>query len=172
MQSIGPFRLGMTRSDVEKLIKPEELGEGEQDGQKSISAYFMDPGKRVSMATDGQGKVRSLTLHGDRSAWRLAHGISLGTRLSELARLNGRPLRLHGFDPSERSGRVLDWQGGALAQELGSVRLTFASPARASGYNSLSGAQKEEIEKARDFLSSDAAMVALDPWLETIEINR
>ena len=126
---------------------------------------------RIVTTLDEGGRVRSLTLHGDRSVWQLPGGISLATGLAQLATQNGRPLKVHGFDGSERSGRVIDWGGGALAGRLAKVTLTFVSPARSTGYGRLNEQQKLEIEKSRDFSSSDPEMRLLDPWIETIGVG-
>jgi len=171
-QGMGPFRLGMTKADIQKLVKPEAYAEGEQNGLAIISTNDLDSTRRVEMELDDQGKVRSMSIHGDRSVWHSGHGISLGTTLSKLAELNGRPIRLHAFDVSEKRGWVLDWGNGLLAKEWGAARIIFASPMRAPGYDGMSSQQKQEIEKDRDFLSTDPEMRALNPWIETIEICR
>lgn len=168
-RGIGPFQAGMTRSEIQKLLKPEELGE-QGEGGAALTAYFLNVEKRITLLLDGQGKVTALSLHGDRSVWHTASGITLGTPLSLLQKLNGKPLRLRGFDGSARSGQLLDWGGGALAKGLAKVKLTFASPARAAGYGRLTEAQKLALEKPRDFLSTDAELRQLDPVVETLEL--
>ena len=168
---VGPFRAGMTRSEVQKLLKPEELGEGEEGGSAAVAAYFLDAKKRISLRLSAEGKVAAMVLHGERSQWHTASGITLGTPLSLLAKRNGKPLRLHGFDASAHAGEVLDWGGGGLGKELTKVKLTFASPSRAAGYGRLGAAQKLELEKPRDFLSTDPEVRQLDPIVETIELS-
>lgn len=170
-RGIGPFRAGMTRSELQQLLKPEQLGEGEDGGGAAVSAYFLDADKRVSLRLSPQGKVAAMVLHGERSQWHTADGITLGTPLSALVKRNGKPIRLRGFDAGPHSGELRDWGGGGLAKELAKVKLIFASPARAPGYGRLSAAQKVEIEKPRDFLSSDLEMRTLDPIVETIELT-
>lgn len=168
-RGIGPFQAGMTRSAIQKLLKPEELGEQGEGG--ALTAYFLNTEKRIAMLLDERGKVTALSLHGDRSVWHTANGITLGTPLSLLHKLNGKPLRLRGFDGSARSGQLIDWGGGALAKGLAKVKLTFASPARAAGYGRLTEAQKLEVEKPRDFFSTDAELRQLDPVVETLELT-
>ncbi len=168
---VGPFRAGMTRAELQKLLKPEELGEAEDGGGAAVAAYFLDADKRLSLRLSQKGQVAAMVLHGERSQWHTASGITLGTPLSLLAKRNGKPIRLHGFDASARAGELLDWGGGGLAKELTRVKLTFASPFRAPGYARLSAAQKLELEKPRDFLSTDPEMRQLDPIVETIELS-
>lgn len=170
-QGIGPLRAGMTRAELQKLLKAQELAEGDDGGKPALSAYFMDPKKRIALHLDAQGKIRGMTMHGNASVWHDARGISLGASLATLEKLNGKPFRVHSFDDSQLSGRILDWDGGALAKTLVKVTLTFASPMHASGYSSLSGAQKEGLEKPRDLLSSAPELRALNPIVETIELT-
>lgn len=170
-RGVGPFHAGMTRPQLQKLLKPEELGEGEAGGAAAVTAYFLDAGKKIALRLDAQGKVTAMVLHGDKSQWHTAGGVTLGTPLSFLSKRNGKPIRLRGFDGSEHAGELLDWGGGALGKELGKVKLTVASPFRAAGYGSLSAAQKLELEKPRDFLSTDPEMRQLDPVVETIELT-
>ena len=59
----------------------------------------------------------SVLIRGERSVWRTDKGISLGTPLATLRRINGKPLTLIGFG-SDVGGTVLDNGGGALT-ELG-----------------------------------------------------
>ena len=59
----------------------------------------------------------SVLIRGERSVWRTDKGITLGTPLATLRRINGKPLTLIGFG-SDVGGTVLDNGGGALT-ELG-----------------------------------------------------
>ena len=59
----------------------------------------------------------SVLIRGERSVWRTDRGITLGTPLATLRRINGKPLTLIGFG-SDVGGTVLDNGGGALT-ELG-----------------------------------------------------
>jgi hypothetical protein len=170
-RGIGPFRVGMTRSQLQKLLKPEELGDGEEGGRPILTVFFLEPHRRIGLRLNDRGQITGMVLHGDKSQWHAAHGISLGTPLSTLHKLNGKPIRLHSFDGSSRSGQLVDWGGGSLAREFVGIQLTFASPMRVPGYQQLSEAQKLEIEKTRDFLSTDAELRQLDPVLENLELS-
>lgn len=46
--------------------------------------------------------------------WRSPDGLTLGTTLAEVERMNGKPFKLTGFG-WDYGGRVTDWQGGQLA---------------------------------------------------------
>jgi hypothetical protein len=78
-----------------------------------------DPARRavVLWRDDTRTGPESVLIRGERSVWRTDKGITLGTPLATLRRINGRPLTLIGFG-SDVGGTVLDSNGGALV-ELG-----------------------------------------------------
>jgi len=59
----------------------------------------------------------SVLIRGERSVWRTDKGITLGTPLATLRRINGKPLTLLGFG-SDVGGTILEGDGGELT-ELG-----------------------------------------------------
>ncbi len=83
-----------------------------------------------------------LVLRGDSSRWSVAEGITLGTALAELEKLNARPFTLARFG-WDYAGVVMDWRGGRLATPLGSsVKLYLLPPSSAQSdpvYNSVLG---------------------------------
>jgi hypothetical protein len=78
-----------------------------------------DPTRRAMVLWRDETRTgpESVVIRGERSVWRTDRGITLGTPLATLRRINGRPLTLIGFG-SDVGGTVLDNGGGALA-ELG-----------------------------------------------------
>ena len=91
-------------------------------------------------------------------------GISIGTTLKALERLNGRPFQLTGFD-FDYSGTVTSWLGGRLEKVGGpacdiKVRLLPELPKSPSREQLAAG---EATEGDRDFRSSDANMQLLNP---------
>jgi len=112
-----------------------DIGEGEtepgtvlfpKDSQRSIDIRWKDPQKKVS--------PKFLTIRGRASLWKTAHGISLGTSLKQLERINGRSFSLSGF-AWDYSGTVLSWENGALEKEFVRKRTRDfkAQSGRASG---------------------------------------
>jgi hypothetical protein len=81
--------------------------------------FASDPTRRavVLWRDETRSVPESVLVRGERSVWRTDKGITLGTPLATLRRINGKPLTLIGFG-SEVGGTVLDNNGGALA-ELG-----------------------------------------------------
>lgn len=84
-----------------------------KDAQRSIQILWKDPDKKTA--------PRLATISGKASRWHGVHGLSLGTSLSELERLNGRR-----FDitwGTDEPGWVISWKGGLLEKEFKGVNV-------------------------------------------------
>ncbi|GEM_PF-3249128 len=169
-QGFGQFKASLGIAGLEKLIKPEEFGEGESDGKPSAEIFMMAPEKRIAVLMDSNRKIKAMAIHGDRSVWRTREGITLGTTLSALEKLNEKAFHFHSFE-GDHSGEVVDWGQGKLTRSLPRVKVTFASPMHAKGYTKLSGAEKLEIEQLHTYSSSDSVARRLNPVVETIELD-
>jgi hypothetical protein len=116
--------------------------------------------------TVGRRLPARLILRGDSTRWSVAEGITLGTTLEELERLNGRPFTLAGFG-WDYAGAVTDWRGGRLATPLGCcVKVYLEPPSSAQtdpAYNSVLG--------DRDYSSDLDAMHRLKPTVQQIFID-
>jgi len=55
-------------------------------------------------------------IRGSRSAYRTREGVSLGTTMKELEKLNGKPFSFYGFE-WDFQGLILDWGGGKLGYQ-------------------------------------------------------
>jgi hypothetical protein len=63
-------------------------------------------------------RVEGLTLQhtAKTSHWNVA-GVTIGSSLAEVQKINGKPLLVNGFD-SDFAGFVVNWKGGTLARPL------------------------------------------------------
>lgn len=106
---------------------------------------------------------------GDSSRWTVGPGITLGTTLAELERLNGRPLSLTGFG-WDYGGTVMGWDQGALEQALiggnGRVILRLAVDSAAIGSEDARRVSGDGV-----FRSDDPAMRRLDPAVRQIIVE-
>ena len=142
------------------------LGEGE--AVSGTLLYPEDPEKRVEIvwmnATARRYPMHAI-LRGTRSRWTLPRGITLGTTLAELERLNGRPFTMAGFG-WDYSGAVTDWEGGALSILKGRAWL-YLEPA--------SGKDQDpnfaQVQGDRDISSTSPAMRALEPRITRIRVS-
>jgi hypothetical protein len=104
-------------------------------------------------------------LRGSRSQWQVGPGISLGSSLEELERLNGRPFTLAGFG-WDYAGVITDWKGGALDSALAGVKL-YLDPGPAQ-YQS---AAYSQVLGDRDYSSALPAMQQLSPKVTQIFVD-
>jgi hypothetical protein len=141
------------------------LGEGE--AVSGTLLYSEDPEKRVEIvwmnATARRYPMHAI-LRGTRSRWTLPRGITLGTTLAELERLNGRPFTMAGFG-WDYSGAVTDWEGGALSILKGRAWL-YLEPASGKDQDP----NVAQVQGDRDISSTLPAMRALEPRITRIRV--
>jgi hypothetical protein len=75
------------------------------DSLRRIELTWSDPDTRTTL--------ERAQLRGDRTHWKIAPGITLGTPLAELQRLNQKPITFSGFG-FDGSGAIRFWNGGRL----------------------------------------------------------
>jgi hypothetical protein len=94
------------------------LGEGEYETGTVI--FPSDPLRAIEILWKDVRRKRFpklIQLTGERSIWKTQDGISLGTRLKELERINGKPFVLTGFG-WDYEGTIVSWAGGKLEREF------------------------------------------------------
>src|SRR5262245_16371737 len=159
-QLIGAY--GPTGVQAERI----ELGEGmTAPGTVLFAADSLQRLEVLWQDTIAHARPARLVLRGTKSRWHLPKGISLGTTLQGLERLNGREFVLAGFG-WDYGGVILDWGGGALAQELPGVTL-FLDP----GADQYGTPAYRDVLGDRDYRSSIPAMQKLDPRVREINID-
>lgn len=116
-------------------------------------------------------RVSDVVIEEGASLWHTAQGVRLGTTLRRLERLNGRPFLVAHLWGSYWEGRVISWEGGALAAELDTSRLTVAL---ASGRfdqvaSTLTPDERRQLEGGdRPLSSALPALRRLDPHVAQI----
>jgi len=88
------------------------------DAVPATIVFANDPTRRaVVLWRDPQTRTspEAVLIRGERTLWRTDKGITLGTPLATLRRMNGKPLTLTGF-ASDLGGTVLDCNGGKLTE--------------------------------------------------------
>ncbi len=104
-----------------------------------------------------------VSVRGMTSRWRTTGGITLGTDLLTIERLNRRPFRLIGMD-NDVQGTVMSWAGGQLEAQNSKdcrvrVRLRDESGPAGQGPVNL----RRQVAGDREFSSSHPAMQAINP---------
>lgn len=101
-----------------------------------------------------------VVIGGGKTRWHGREGLTVGTLLEELVKLNGRPFTLHGFG-WERGGTVASWQGGRLGAtyRLGETATIRLGPDR--GFEDLTPGEREKIRGEREVSSSSPILARL-----------
>lgn len=147
------------------------LGEGEYEPGTVI--YPNDPHRIIEVVWKDARRKRfpkRIQLTGEKSVWRTRHSISLGTRLKELERINGKPFVLAGFG-WDYEGTVVSWEGGKLAGEFendGRVVLLRLSDQTNHG---ASGEEVGSVAGDNDFPSSHRVMQKINPKVYQIIVE-
>jgi hypothetical protein len=143
-----------------------ELGEGETTpGTVLFAGDSMRRAEIIWADTVSRSRPARVILRGSRSQWDVSPGISLGTSLRELERINGRPFTLAGFG-WDYAGVVTAWNGGALDSALAGIKL-YLDP----GPSQYESAPYSQVLGDRDYSSSLPPMQQLDPRVAQIFID-
>jgi len=176
---VGPITAATTHAELVKLfgaanVVDEEVTVTDVGPDKGSVIFKNRPFDSVTVVWSSGGKISMvvpcLVQWPEPKAchWHTREGITVGTTLKALERLNGRPFQLAGF-AFDGSGAVTSWEGGRLAHlNAPSCGLVFMrldphprNPSEERLYDQLIG--------DRFFLSSIPGMQVLNPevnWLQ------
>lgn len=131
----GPITIHTTDENLFQMFGPENIlddvgiyiGEGIYEAGSFV--YPGDPEKRIAVRwwwdkDKGHWRPDSVFIRGDKSRWRTAEGVTLGTTLKELEALNGGPFSLYGFG-WDYGGALIGFEGGKLEDSLRNLALRF-----------------------------------------------
>lgn len=97
-------------------VAAERVHLGEGDTAPGTVLFPNDSSRRLTVIWDdtvARARPMRVTVGSRRTRWHVIPGVSLGTSLSELEQLNGRPFKLFGFS-WDYAGTVSGWEGGSL----------------------------------------------------------
>jgi hypothetical protein len=141
------------------------IGEGEH--VPGTALFPDDPEKRVEIiwqdTTVRRYPARAI-LSGAKSQWKLSRGVTLGTTLSDLERINGRPFAMAGFG-WDYAGVVTSWNGGALDSLFQGRAWLYLEPEP----DRRQDPHYAEVQGDHDFASDSPAMRALEPKITRIQ---
>lgn len=103
---VGPITADVSEADLVRMlgrdqVEPSEIHVGEDFFEPGAVLYPRDPRRQVEVVwgdTTRRARPTRVTIRGDSSWWHIDGGITLGTSLRELERLNGAEFVLHGFE--------------------------------------------------------------------------
>ncbi|KRB02475.1 hypothetical protein [Lysobacter sp. Root690] len=117
---VGPERLKQLFGAANVRID-DHLPGPEGEDFRGVILFADDPTRRAELHYQDEQQLRGLAFVSVREAdtrWRLDNGIVMGMRLSELVRLNSKPIRFSGMG-WDYGGTITDWNGGKLASRDG-----------------------------------------------------
>ena len=123
----GVINLHTTRKDLVRMygaanVVDQDVDIGEGEMQSGTFLFPKDPQRQIEILwkdPDNKTAPESAHIWGKKSFWHGAHGITLGTSVSELERLNGRPFRFAlTNDGTDMAEERISWQGGRLEKEF------------------------------------------------------
>ena len=145
---------------------PVPWGGAEGDFNEGTVLFGKEPDARLEILwhdTAGKRNPEWVSVRGTRSRWRTPAGITLGTYLRMLEKLNAGPFRLLGFG-TDVSGTVMSWSDGRLAAQDSTecrvrLRLGVAWDSTEDGRSP----PFRQLIGEREFSSGHPAMQALNP---------
>jgi hypothetical protein len=172
-RAVGAVTAATSEADLAKhyggaSVKPTRVELGEGEATPGTVLFPDDSSRRAEIVwrdTVGRSRPSRLILRGSRSQWTVGPGISLGTSLKELERINGRPFTLAGFG-WDYAGVVLEWGGGTLDSALAGVKL-YLDP----GPEQYQSAPYSQVLGDRDYSSALAPMQQLNPRVAQIFVD-
>jgi len=169
----GPFGRDAGHADLIQAfgadnVVEQEIEGAEGDKTKATVLYPGDPKARLEITWgDEQARRGPIIRATYQSAWAIANGIHIGTALTEVEKINGKPFKLSGFD-WDLGGRVLDWQGGALGKPQPGgciIGVEFVHPEDAPEAN------LSKVTGDNEFLSDSADMRAVAPYVGAVTVS-
>jgi hypothetical protein len=156
-------------------IRADSVPLGETEGDMLPATVFFphDPRRTISIVwkdTVAKRGPRYVWLSHAPTEWRTPRGISVGTSLRELERLNGRPFHLAGF-AFDQSGALASWNRGKL-ESLSSRSCRFGM--NIDSLKPLTPAAQRlyrQVEGGGIFSSGHPAMQVLNPRVSRIVIE-
>ena len=121
--SCSTFPRDISEADLRSRFGPPNVttslvpwGGAEGDYNEGTVLFAEDPSARVEILWKERAAKRTpewVSIRGNSSRWRSPAGITLGTDLLTIEKLNRRPFRLVGLS-SDVSGTVMSWSRGQL----------------------------------------------------------
>jgi len=119
--SVGKINANTSEANLIKIFGKQnvksaniELGEGET--APGTILFPIVPEKKLEITwknSTTRSKPRYVFIRGRHSIWKTKSGISLGTSLKQIEKINGKPFSLAGFG-WDGKGTILDFDGGKL----------------------------------------------------------
>jgi hypothetical protein len=106
-------------------VVDEDVDVGDGEMQPATFLFPQDPERRIEILwkdPDRRANPSSAEIRGKKSRWHGVHGVSLGTTLTELQQINGRPFSFALVnDGTDMADELISWHGGSLEKDSQAV---------------------------------------------------
>ena len=126
-----------------------------KDPKRRLEVWWTNPASRSN--------THLIVING-ASNWSAAGQLHLGLTLPQLEQINGKPIKLSGFDKNNVA-TLTDWNGGNLSVVAGGCKVGVSLRSRTASASALGA-----LPASREFTSSDTAMRTVNPEVSEILI--
>ena len=163
---VGPITATTSEDDLIRLYgrehvarRPIIVADGESRPGTIVLGRTPDA-LEVLWSDDAFLQPERVIIGGGKTRWKSPEGVTVGTTLDELTKLNGRPFTFLGFG-WEDGGMIVSWNGGRLGRswDLGSTARIRLGTDR--GFDHLTAAEQHTILGDREVSSSNPIVAAL-----------
>ena len=168
-KNVGLINKKTAYSDIIKMfgkqnIKNDKVYIGEGESTPATIVFPKDNFKKIYIVwknIKSKNEVREIRVEGEKSIWKLENGITLGTTLKELEKMNGKSFVLLGFG-WDYEGAVTSWDNGQLSSISETVAL------RLNGGNKISESELSQVSGDSEFSSSNPVIQKMNPGVQSI----
>jgi len=175
-ERVGKITATTTESDLIAIygadhVRNDEFHVGEGEMIPCTAVFPEEDAKRVMVLWDDpdtKTKPVAVSVDGIGSLWRTEKGLGVGTPLTVVEELNGKPFMLYGFG-WDYGGRVSNFNGGALGTPEGGLQVEFQL-----NYESDPPPADELVNQVsgdHEFNSSNPAMQTLNPMVYSVVVG-
>ena len=171
----GPIQSNTSAVDLVKLFGRENVQDIQIEGPEGESypgtvIFPNDPAKKLQIVWKDAAAKKSpveITVSGEKTVWKTSNGLTLGTRLKDLEKLNGGPFTISGFG-WDYGGRVVSWENGALTKLFPkTMGLMLDVPANPPP----SEKDMKAVSGDKNFKTDNPVLQAVNPWVVEISCN-
>ena len=171
---VGAITKNVSESELKKIygsknVKSDTIGLGEGETIPGTVIFPNDKNRRIEIVWKDKVKKKLpdfIQLFGEKSLWKTKEGISLGTSLKNLEKINGKPFVLAGFE-WDYSGTVTSWKGG----NLGKIGQKITLRLNPENYDKVPQKDLDAVVGDGDFSSKNKAMQRINPKVYFIIVN-
>jgi hypothetical protein len=121
-KAVGDIGSKTTKAQLRNIfgaanVKDATLTRAEGEQVPGTIIYANDSKRRIELTWTKKAVVQDVQIRGTTSLWHTAEGITLGTSLAQLEKLNGKPFKFSGFG-WDGGDQILNWENGKLAVPL------------------------------------------------------